>query len=274
MKKLFAILVTLTLVVTLAACGGDEEQGPLRVGMDLSWPPFETKDTNGDPIGISVDVAYELGDYLDREVEIVDVAFGGLIPALNTGDIDVIIASMSITEEREEAIDFSDPYFYFPLITVLNSEFNAEANITSKDDLFTYPEVTFIGPRSLVSLSIPEDEANDPIIKRVDNNNIAVQELVEGLADAFIISASAAVDYHEANPNTTELMWDIIDDSPIGMGVREGESELLADINAFIAGMEENGVYDRLRAKYDAQLAEGLDGQGLDFYIRENEDDE
>lgn len=271
MKKIIVLLLLALGVFTLAAC--NNEKGPLRVGMDLSWPPFEMKDVNGEPIGISVDVAYELGDYLGREVEIVDTTFAGLIPALNTGDIDVIIASMSITEERENSIDFSEPYFHFPLITVLNSEFNETANIQSKDDLFSYPGVTFIGPRSLVSLSIPEEEANDPIIRRVDNNNIAVQELVSGLADAFIISASAAVDYHESNLNTTELMWDVIDDSPIGMGVREGETELLAEINAFISGMEENGVYDRLRTKYDAIIEQNLEGQGLDFYIRDKEEE-
>ena len=269
MKKILLGFTVLLLVFTLSACKSDTED-TLKVGMDLRWPPFETIDSNGDPTGISVDLAYALGEYLDRDVEIVDLEFGSLITALAAEQIDVIIGSMSITEDRENNpnFTFSDPYFYFPLITVLNKDF-AEANpVTTKDELFAIDGVNYVGPLSFVSLSIPRDEALNANILEVADANTAVLEVVSGTADAFIISASAAAGYQAANPTTTVLMWDPIDLSPIGMGMREDDTELKADINAFIAGLNEtDGVYDMLREKYDGIVAEVLPGQGVDFYI-------
>ena len=83
MKKIILGITVILLVFTLSACKSDNT---LKVGMDLRWPPFETIDNNGDPIGISVDLAYALGEYLDREVVIVDLEFGSLITALATED--------------------------------------------------------------------------------------------------------------------------------------------------------------------------------------------
>ena len=91
---------------------------------------------------------------------------------------------------------------------------------------------------------------------------------MSGTADAFIISASAAAGYQTANPDTTVVMWDPIDLSPIGMGMREDDVDFKTDVNAFIAGLNDaDGVYDMLRDKYDDVVAEDLPGQGVDFYI-------
>ncbi len=291
MKKILLVLSVLALSFGLTACNSDEveknplddiiannpttdlsPEDPLKVGMDLKWAPFETIDKNGDPIGISVDFAYELGIYLNRTIEIVDLEFGSLITAIETNQIDIIIASMSITEEREQSISFSDPYFYFPLITVLNKDFQDEHNVTSKEELFAIDAVTFVGPKSFVSLSIPREEALNPVIREVNDANAAVLEIVSGASDAFIISASSAVEYHAANMDSTELLWDAITYSPIGMGVSKSNEALLVQLNEFIAICnEEDGVYDRLGEKYDAVIEYGLEGQGLDFYLKDEE---
>ena len=267
MKKILLGITVLLLVFTLSSCKSDNT---LKVGMDLRWPPFETIDVNGDPTGISVDLAYALGEYLNRDVEIIDLEFGSLITALATEQIDIIIGSMSITDDREANpnFTFSDPYFYFPLITVLNKDFYETNPVDSKAELFAIDGVNYVGPLSFVSLSIPKDEALNANILEVADANTAVLEVVSGTADAFIISASAAAGYHAANPETTVLMWDPIDLPPIGMGMREDDTELKADVNAFIAGLNDaEGVYDMLREKYDDIVAEALPGQGVDFYI-------
>lgn len=267
MKKIIVTLTLVIMVFTLASCGKDNT---LRVGMDLRWPPFETVDGNGNPTGISVDLAYELGEYLGRDVEIIDLEFGSLITALETNEIDIIIGSMSITEERAKKINFSDPYFYFPLITVMNKDFYNQYQPQSKNDLFSITdEVVYVGPKSFVSLSIPAAEAENPVIHEVNDSNAAILEVVSGTSDAFIISASSAAGYHSENPETTVLMWDPITSSPIGMGMRKSDTELLADVNSFIATLgDENGVYARLAEKYDDIIAEELPGQGLAFYTK------
>jgi polar amino acid transport system substrate-binding protein len=266
MKKLLLLSTVLLSVLLLSACG--EADNTLRVGMDLRWPPFETVDEDGNPTGISVDLAYELGEYLGRDVEIVDLEFGSLITALETNEIDIIIGSMSITEDRAEKINFSDPYFYFPLITVLNKEFYDTYMPETKEDLFGITEeVVYVGPKSFVSLTIPEAEATNPVIHEVNDSNAAILEVVAGTSDAFIISASSAAGYNRENPDTTVIMWDPIDLSPIGMGMRKSDTELLEDVNAFIAMLDEpGGVYEILAEKYDDIIAEELPGQGLSFY--------
>lgn len=291
MKKIFTLLLALTFALTLSACGDDnddyrdpnEDQGDglfdpladgvLTIGMDLRWAPFETKDANGDPAGISVDFALELGQYLGVEVEIVDLEFGSLIASLNTREIDLILASMSITEERAEAINFSDPYFYFPLITVLNQDFQDLNNVMTKEELFAISGVRYVGPRSFVSLSIPEAEALNPVILEVNDASAAILEVITGNSDAFIISASSAAGYQASNPSTTTLLWDPITSSPIGMGSRKTDTaSFLISLNEFIAMLdEENGVYDRLGILYDDIIAEQLPGQTLEFYLGENE---
>ncbi len=272
MKKIVLTLSIMLFSIILFSCG-EAEVNTLKVGMDLRWPPFETIDEQRNPSGISVDLAYELGDYLGMEVEIIDLEFGSLIPALETKQIDVIIGSMTITEERALSINFSDPYFYFPLITVLNKSFYEAHPVETKAELFAIAGVRYVGPKTFVSLTIPEEFALSPELLEVNDSASAVLEIITGSADAFIISASSAAEYVLQNPDTTVLLWDPIDLSPIGMGLRQDDLALLEQVNAFIASLESSGVYGRLRTKYDSIISEALPGQGLDFYIYQNEEE-
>ena len=88
MKKAI-VLTLLAYLLFLSGCApvSNQQEPVLKVGMDLRYPPFETVDSQGSPMGISVDIAKELGDYLNREVEIVDLPFGSLITSLQTGEI-------------------------------------------------------------------------------------------------------------------------------------------------------------------------------------------
>ena len=100
----------------VAGCSGkDSSTGsgpPLRVGMDLSYPPFEMQDKSGKPDGVGVRMAEALAKDLGRPLKIVPMDFSGLIPALKTGNIDLIISSMTATDERRQSIDFSNPYAF------------------------------------------------------------------------------------------------------------------------------------------------------------------
>ena len=97
-------------LVWSAACSKKSASNELVVGMELSYPPFETIDAAGRPTGVSVDLAEALGKSLSRPVRIENIPFTGLIPSLKTGKIDCIISSMTDTPERRESIAFSEPY--------------------------------------------------------------------------------------------------------------------------------------------------------------------
>lgn len=255
MKKLILVFVLLISLTTLYACDTNEA-GVLKVGMDLRYPPFEVLN-NENPEGISVDVAYALGEYLGRDVEIVNLPFGSLITSLLTNEIDIIIGSMSITEERKQTIDFSEPYFYFPLVSVLNKTFYEANTIETIDDLYAIDGVRYAGQRGTVFLSLPLNNAMNPVIIETDNAALAMLEVTTGNADAAVFSLLAAAGNQLANSDTTVLFLDPLAVNPIGMGVRKGEDAFLAQVNQFIAGMALPGsTYDVLAATYNPALLE------------------
>lgn len=279
MKKLIILCMIALLVVSFAACAKEEEagltveKGVLKVGMDLQYPPFETFDDNSQPMGVSVDVAQAFADSLGLELEVVNMDFSTLIPALETGDIDIVIASMSITEERELKVDFTDPYFYFKIVGLMNKDY-ADTHMLGDDstgeDLWAIESTRFIGLVGQISTSIPEQRGFD--VQQSVDKSAAITEITTGRGDVMLISAEVVASAHEANPDTTEIFWSPLDISPIGMAVVEGNSELLAKANAFIDQLDEDGgVYDTLRDKYAQEMIE-LFGEGatLDIYIYED----
>lgn len=291
MKKIMLIFTLLLSLTVINACSNTTEeitttttteasettettteaQDPLRVAMDLRYPPFETVDLDGNPQGISVDIAFAFGEFIDREVEIVDTDFASIIPALQSGEVDIAIASMSITESRELVVDFSEPYFYFKIISLLNKDF-ADAHGLTEDstieDLLAIEDVLYSGIASQVSATIPESYDKEVLI--ATDLSTAVQSVVQGSADVLLMSANPVVDGHKANLEETIVLWDSFVSSPIGMAVADGNSELLAQANAFIATFnEDGGMYDVLSEDWDAVLLERLGRYGLEFYITE-----
>jgi len=270
-NKLPALFIALLISVVMLSCG-QQETDILRVGMDLRYPPFETRDSDGNPQGISVDVANAFGEYLGRPVEVVDTNFASLIPALNSGEIDVIIASMSRTPERAEAIDFSEPYFYFKIISLANRGYAEAAGVSidSPKEALTAGEGTrFTGITGQVSASIPESLGFD--VEVATNLEAAVLNVVQGTSDVLMMSAFPVTRGHLANPDDTIVVWDPFVSSPIAMGIRQGESELLEQANSFVASMSEpGGLYQQLSGKWDDTVQELLGRYGLEFFINED----
>ena len=122
MKKKISVLLILALSCLLFAACGKKEDNILVVAMELAYPPFETKDEQGNAAGISVDFSYAFGEYIGKEVKIENISWDGLIPALQTGKADMVISSMTITEEREKTVDFSDPYTTATQVIVVRGE--------------------------------------------------------------------------------------------------------------------------------------------------------
>ena len=270
MKKLLTLFLSLFIVLAISACSNDGDV--LRVGMDLSYPPFETTiEGTNTPEGISVDIAQGLGEYLGREVEIVNMKFNALIPALEANTIDIIIGSMSITEEREKAVDFTNPYFYFKIISLVNYDFAVANNIdedSTKEDLLAIDNAEFVGLVSQVSTSIPESYDRD--VTEAADLGIAVEMVAQGQSDILLMSANPVVDGYKANIDDTIIVWDAFVSSPIGMAVKEGNEDLLEQANAFIDTFNEpGGMYDQLSETWDDVLLEKLGRYGLEFYINQ-----
>jgi polar amino acid transport system substrate-binding protein len=266
MKKSFFLLTAVASLTTLASCGGE---GPLRVAMDLRYPPFETVDSENTPEGISVDIANAFGTFLGRDTEIVNTNFGGIIPAIQAEEVDIAIASMSITAARQEVVDFSNPYFYFKIITLVNKDFAEDNGLTidsTTEQLLAIEDASFAGIASQVSATIPQSYGIT--VTEYPDLGTAIENVAQGTADILLMSASPVVSGFKANPDTTLVVWDPWVASPIGMAVQKGNTELLEQANAFIETFDdEGGLYDVLRATWDDVILDQLDRYGLDFYI-------
>ena len=269
MKKTLLTTLSLLSVFVLAACNtGVVPYRALRVGMDLRFPPFETVDSNNVAMGISVDIARGLGGFT---TEIVNTNFGGLIPAIESNEIDIVIASMSITPARQEKLDFTSPYFYFKIITLVNQNFATANNLTidsTTEDILAISSTRYAGITGQVSVSIPESYGKT--VTKWENLSLALASVVQGTDDVLLMSGSPVAKGFRDNPTTTMIVWDPWVSSPIGMAVKKGNTALLAQANDFVATFnDEGGMYDQLRAKYDEIILADLVRYGLDFFITE-----
>ncbi len=121
------VVVCGVLLAALGQAAGAVAAEPLRVGMELSYPPFEMTDAAGKPTGVSVRLAEALAKELGRDLVIENIAFDGLIPALKTKKIDCIISSMTATPERARSITFSEPYLETGLALLVGTKSPVES---------------------------------------------------------------------------------------------------------------------------------------------------
>ena len=137
-KSVIAFLMVMVLAFSLAACGGgdDSESGDTvtyKVGTEPTFPPFDTTDENQNIVGLDMDLITAIGEDQGFKVEFENLSFDGLIPALQSGNIDIVAAGMNKDDpERQEQVDFSDAYYESKLMVAVTADNN---DIYSVDDL-------------------------------------------------------------------------------------------------------------------------------------------
>jgi len=241
MKKALAlVLASVMLVLTLAACGGETAE-KLVMGTNAAFPPYEFKE--GETIvGIDADIAAALAEKLGVELEIKDMAFESLIPAVAGGSVDIVLAGMTVTDERKESVNFSDSY-----ATGIQSVIIAEDSaIASIDDLAG----KIIGVQTGTTGDIYcSDDYGEEAIKRYDNGALAVQALINGQVDCVVIDNQPALAFVEANEGLKILDTEYaIEDYAIAIG--KDDPELLEKINVALAELKADGKIDEIVSKY------------------------
>lgn len=276
MKKQIKLLLTIILVFILATgCAKstskneDNTNEPLKVAMDLKYPPFTSMDEKGNPQGLEVDIAKALGEYLGRQVEIINTDFSMLIPALETGEVDIVISDMSIKEERKEKVDFSTPYLYSRTLALVNKDFAQKNNISemTEEEFFAISDAKFVGLAGTISVSVPQSYGVD--VKEITEIAPGLMEVSKGTSDV-LVGANTIIGDHYAYENTTEIYWGIKQYSQSAMAVKKGNTELLEKANEFIKTMyEPGGFYMEAGNKYDKAIGEYLKDPslGLEYKI-------
>jgi polar amino acid transport system substrate-binding protein len=240
-----------------------KESNKFIVAMELAYPPFETKDNNGNPAGVSVDFATELAKYLGKEVQIENTAWDGLIPSIQTGKADAIISSMTITEKRKEEVSFSKPYAS-ALLAVLA---NKNSGINSIDDLNVAGKKVAVKTGSTGYIYAQEHLTNAEVIALADES-ACVTEVSQGKADGFIYDQLTIYRNQKNNPDTTVAIY-IPFQSVEGWGVavKKENTELVTKVNEFIDKFKAEGGFDRRTEKHLKEEKAAFDEFGFRWFF-------
>jgi polar amino acid transport system substrate-binding protein len=233
----------------------------VKVGIAAEpYPPFASPDASGNWVGWEIEIINAVCAAAELQCVITPVAWDGIIPSLTSGQIDAIMASMSITAERMETIDFSDKYYNTPTViaTAKGSGIAPTAEGLAGKIIGVqvatiheaYVNKHFAGSAAEVKVYQTQDEANQDLAAgRIDATQADSIAL-----DAFIASETGAA--------CCEIVGAVADDPEVlglgvGVGLRKGEEELKAKFNAGIAKIREDGTYDKITAGYFASSIYG-----------------
>jgi polar amino acid transport system substrate-binding protein len=264
MKRVIVVFIGLLLMMSIIGCAATEDEAKvLKVGMELKYPPFETIDTNGDPEGVSVLMAQSLGEYLGMEVEIVDTAYPSLIPALENGNIDIIISSMTINEERMKVVDFSDPYTTSQLMMLVHKD----SIVESHEDL-NNPDIIIASKAGTIGALWAKANAPEAQIKSIDEEASAVLEVSQGKADVFIYDPLSIVKHHNNFPDTTRaILKPLPNTKGWGIARRKGEDDLRKQIKEWLEKAKTDGTCDEIREHELKEKVKEFEDNGLEFFF-------
>lgn len=237
------------LALLITGCGSDQPKAgeaakTIRVGAETTFPPFEFADEKGNYAGFDLDLIHAVAKEIGAEVEFKSMGFDALIPALNSKQIDVIISAMSITDERKQAVLFSDPYYKSGVAIVVRKD---ETGIRGKDDLEGKTIACQIGNTGSMSAA----EIPGAKVINFDGANQAFLQLKNGGADAVMIDLPVAQDYMKKDADQSFMVvGDVLEAEYYGIAVNKDNKELMDKINAALKKLQENGEYDKIYAKW------------------------
>ncbi|MBQ4547519.1 MAG: transporter substrate-binding domain-containing protein [Oscillospiraceae bacterium] len=272
-KKIIALVLAMVMCLGFAGCGAAEEnENVLRVAMECAYAPYnwsQADDSNGAvPIagtnnyayGYDVMMAKLIAESLGKELEIVKLDWDGLVPAVMSGDVDMVIAGQSITAERLEKVDFSDPYYYASIVTLTKAD-SKYASAASVADLAGATCTSQLGT-IWYDICLPQiPEAN--ILTAQESAPAMLVALNSGAVDLVVTdmpTAMAAVEVYKdmvlLDFTGTAGEFEVSDEEiNLGISIQKGNTELLEAVNAVLATLT---VED-----YEAMMAEAIAVQPL-----------
>ena len=222
-----------------------KDKGKLVMGTSADYPPYEwhlIKDGKDEIIGFDIDIAQAIADELGVELEVKDMAFDGLIPALSTGKIDMIVAGMNATEERKQSVDFTDVYYTQTDIVVIRKE-DAD-KFTSEDSLKTAALAT---QKATVQETYLLETFPDAEIQSVPKWNTAIMSLTTGKVDAVMMVDTVAKQFIAQNDDLMVANFDI-NSTPnaAAIAVAKNGGDFLETVNNIVNEMKESGKIEEL----------------------------
>ena len=238
-------------VTGLAGCMGGGSGGQTIVaGTAPGFPPFEMKNEDGELVGFDIDLFEAVVDETDYTLEEwSEFEFSSLIPALQNDRIDAIAAAMTINEERQETISFSDPYYNADqsILVANNSDFRPE----SLDDLSGQrvgAQEGTTGAGVVTSELIEEGQLDESNFNTYGNYVFAVEDLENGNIDAVVLDQPVAQTFESQRDVQVAFVYET--GERYGFGIRQDDSELQSALNDGLATVQDNGTYEEIRNEW------------------------
>jgi len=271
MKHTIKIWLALILMLSLllAACGKDDkkanegttdkgkennlleeikEEGVIKIGMMGTYAPYNFLNDKKEMDGFDADISKELAKYLGVEPEFIAQEFSGMIPSLQAGKFDIVVSQMTITDERKEQMDFTQPYITNE-VKVIVVENNSD--IKEKED--------FVGKNIGVGLGTNDEtylrtvltpEIGDFTIKTYDDVITSLKDLDAGRIDATINNLYALKPIINENGFKIKAVGEPVKADPAGVAAKKGNEELIAALNEALTQIKEDGTYNEIFKKW------------------------
>lgn len=253
--------------VLLAACGKKEAAAPAAsapapaasvaaapppakvfvVGTDAAYAPFESQNEKGEIVGMTIDMLTAVAQKAGVEIKFVNTPWEGIFNSLQQGDRDILASSITITDERKQTMDFTNPYFdAYQLIAV-----KANSKVSKFDDLKKLKVGVQTGTTG-DEVVTKQQGKNSTNIKRFESTPLALKELEAGGVDAVVADNGVVINYVTNNPGAK---FKTVSDKAFapeqyGFAVKKGNAELLEKLNKGLADIKADGSYDKIYAKY------------------------
>lgn len=238
----------LVALLVVCAASGVASAEVLRVGTDATFAPFEFVDVKTRRVvGFDVELIEAVGRIMGTEVQVVNAAWDSLLPGLNAGHFDAIIAAMTITEERLKSVDFSDPYFETGQVIVVRPN---TKDINGPDDL----KGKRVGVQIGTTGHLTADKIGGVNVRTFDTAPLAFMALKLGQLHAVVVDEIVAIQERNANPGQTVIVGEPFETEQYGIAVRKGQADLLERINEALKQIRADGTYDQLYDKWIANL--------------------
>ena len=274
MKKLSAMLMAGAMMMSLAACGSSASSasseavsseaassevassaaaseaaelttvtpGKLTMSTNAAFPPYESTDDNGNFVGIDIDVAAAIAEKLGLELQVDDMDFDAALLAAQNGKSDLVMAGVTVTEDRQLVMDFSDSYAT-GIQSIIVKE---DSDIATPDDLADKMIGTQRGTTGYIYCS---DDFGDEHVTPYDDGLTAVQALVNGQVDAVVIDNAPAKEFVAANPGLKILDTSYAEED-YAIGVAKGNTAMLDAINGALEELKNDGTLQAIIDKY------------------------
>jgi polar amino acid transport system substrate-binding protein len=223
---------------TSSASGGGE---PLSVGSDIPYPPFE-QGKSGNYTGFDIELIEAIGEKIGRKPEVQDTSFETIFRDVQQGKFDAAISAATITEEREKAVDFSNPYY-------LSEQALLVAEGSPLKELKELEGKTVGVQQGTTGQELAKEEIGGAEIRPYPEGPDAVNALKSGTVEAVVIDAPVAQNAVEKSGGV-EIAEKIPTEEEYGIAVAQGETELLEEINQGLKEVQEDGTYKKIYEKW------------------------